>query len=211
MKPGEFDDLVRQQFDRNDFEYDSRNWDRLAEELDGRGKKKRGLLLWWIPLMGVAASVAMAFGVSKALHQASGIGGGAKTEYAKAAKVSKHHIASAPAAASIADYTNEDAIPAQEASAPSSSKLLADNNVVASATTTEKIIETSSDIASQVAKSPATKSIANTTTSINLGGTFASRPARVIDNNAFTDKHDVLKKKKKAVVLNEGYYTFKEE
>ncbi len=72
MKPGEFDDLLRQKFDQNDFEYNARNWDRLAEELEGRGKK-RGLLLWWIPLMGVAASVALAFGFTSVIREGAGI------------------------------------------------------------------------------------------------------------------------------------------
>lgn len=71
MKPGEFDELVRQKFDQNDFEYNPKGWDKLAEEMDGRSKK-RGLMILWMPLMGVAASVALAFGVSAALQLGTG-------------------------------------------------------------------------------------------------------------------------------------------
>ncbi len=62
MKPREFDGLVKRKFEEGAFEYKAQNWDRLAEELDGR-EKKRGLLVWWMPLIGVAASVALAMGV----------------------------------------------------------------------------------------------------------------------------------------------------
>ncbi len=36
MKPREFDDLIRQKFDRSDFEYNPRSWDKLEDQLDGR-------------------------------------------------------------------------------------------------------------------------------------------------------------------------------
>jgi len=68
MKPREFDDLVRQKFDQDDFAYDPGNWDKLAEQLDGRGKK-RNLFVWWMPLVGMAASVAFALGVPKVLNE----------------------------------------------------------------------------------------------------------------------------------------------
>ena len=64
MKPKEFDVLVKQKFEENDFEYSPANWQRLEEELDGRGKKRHMFVGWLIPLMGVAASMALAFGVS---------------------------------------------------------------------------------------------------------------------------------------------------
>jgi hypothetical protein len=80
MKPKEFDDLVRQRFDQADFAYSPKNWDRLAEQMDGRAKK-RSILMWWImPLAGVAASVALAMGVAPVMKQGlpgqSGIGAG---------------------------------------------------------------------------------------------------------------------------------------
>ncbi len=63
MKPKEFDELVRQRFDRDDFEYNPRNWDKLEEQLDGRAKK-RSIMMWWLmPVAGIAASVALAMGV----------------------------------------------------------------------------------------------------------------------------------------------------
>lgn len=75
MKPREFDDLVRQKFDQNDFAYDPANWDRLAEQMDGRAKK-RSMLMWlWMPALGMAASVALAVGVTGLLkHDLPGPG-----------------------------------------------------------------------------------------------------------------------------------------
>lgn len=67
MKPGEFDELFRQKFEQNDFAYNARNWDALSEQLDGRAKK-RSLLMWlWMPATGMAASVALALGVTSIL------------------------------------------------------------------------------------------------------------------------------------------------
>ena len=68
MKPKEFDELIKQKFDRNDFAYNPENWDQLAEKLDGRDKKRSLIVWWWIPLAGMAASVALAFGVSSLLR-----------------------------------------------------------------------------------------------------------------------------------------------
>ena len=61
MKPGEFDDLIRHRFDQGDFAYNPRNWDKMAEKLEGQ-TKKRGILVWWLPLVGVAAAVTMSMG-----------------------------------------------------------------------------------------------------------------------------------------------------
>ena len=64
MKPKEFDELIRRKFEQNDFGYNPRNWDSLVEQMDGRSKK-RSMMMWWLmPLAGVAASVALAVGVS---------------------------------------------------------------------------------------------------------------------------------------------------
>lgn len=77
MKPREFDDLVRQKFDRNDFEYNPAGWDRLADQLDGN-RKKRSILMWWLmPVSGIAASVALAVGIAP-LFNHSGIQSGSK-------------------------------------------------------------------------------------------------------------------------------------
>ena len=67
MKAREFDELVRQKFDQDDFAYNPAHWDQLAEELDGRKTKRRTLFMWWAPLIGVAASMAIALGASTAV------------------------------------------------------------------------------------------------------------------------------------------------
>lgn len=68
MKPGEFDDLIRQKFDENDFAFDPANWERLKERMDGPAKK-RSMLMWlWMPAAGMAASVALAMGVTALLR-----------------------------------------------------------------------------------------------------------------------------------------------
>jgi len=67
MKPREFDELVRQKFDQNEFAYNPGNWDRLEEQMDGRARK-RSMLMWlWMPAVGMAASVALALGVTSFL------------------------------------------------------------------------------------------------------------------------------------------------
>lgn len=79
MKPKEFDELVRQKFDQNDFEYNPKNWDKLAEELDGRAKKRSVIMWWWMPLAGVAASVALAMGIPGMLRHEAPMGTIAET------------------------------------------------------------------------------------------------------------------------------------
>ncbi len=69
MKPKEFDELVRQKFDQNDFAYNPKNWDQLAEKLDGRAQKRRVIMWWWVPLAGMAASVALAVGIAPMIRQ----------------------------------------------------------------------------------------------------------------------------------------------
>ena len=67
MKPKEFDDLVKQKFEQNDFAYNPAHWDMLAEQMDGKTKKRNIMMWWWAPLAGMAASVALALGVSTVL------------------------------------------------------------------------------------------------------------------------------------------------
>ncbi len=86
MKPREFDDLVRQKFEQNDFEYSPKNWDKLSEQLDGRAKK-RGLLVWWMPLVGVAASVALAMGVTVVMRSGNDLKSGSAEFVAKSQTV----------------------------------------------------------------------------------------------------------------------------
>lgn len=71
MKPKEFDALIRQKFDQNDFGYNPSNWERLEEQLEGREKKRSIIMWWWMPLAGVAASVALAIGINAMWRQAA--------------------------------------------------------------------------------------------------------------------------------------------
>ena len=80
MKPKEFDELIRQKFDQNDFAYKSGNWDSLAEKLEGSAKKRRVIMWWWIPLAGMAASVALAMGSTSLLQHGISLPTNAKTE-----------------------------------------------------------------------------------------------------------------------------------
>lgn len=82
MKPKEFDELVRQKFDQNDFAYEPANWDSLAEKMDGRAKKRNAIAWWWVPLAGMAASVAFAMGSTSLLRHSISTPGSVKTELA---------------------------------------------------------------------------------------------------------------------------------
>lgn len=62
MKPKEFDDLIVQKFDQNDFEYKPENWALLRERMDNRPGKKRTLL--WVPLAVIATMSSMAASVA---------------------------------------------------------------------------------------------------------------------------------------------------
>ncbi len=92
MKPKEFDELVRQKFDQNDFAYNPGNWDQLAEQMDGRARK-RSMMMWWLmPLAGIAASVAMAMGVTSILHlQGTGLSG-QSTAFVRSCNFEKRQI-----------------------------------------------------------------------------------------------------------------------
>ncbi len=84
MKPKEFDELVRQKFDQNDFAYNPKNWDQLAEKLDGRAQKRSIMMWWWVPVVGMAASVALAMGIAPVLNQGTPAGPGAGAGVAQA-------------------------------------------------------------------------------------------------------------------------------
>ena len=108
MKPREFDELVRRKFDQDDFAYNPANWDRLAEELDGRAKKRSIIMWWWIPLAGMAASVALAMGVPSVmrLQQSAPAALVATTEEAPANHISMSApVADAPVAQQVAGTT----------------------------------------------------------------------------------------------------------
>ncbi len=98
MKPREFDELVRQKFDRNDFAYNPEMWDQLAEKLDGRAKK-RSMLMWlWMPAAGMAASVALAIGVTSLLNFGQLDTGSKYVAYTGVGHMMPHNITEAPVA-----------------------------------------------------------------------------------------------------------------
>lgn len=196
MKPGEFDDLVRQKFDQNDFEYNPRNWDKLTEELDGQ-KKKRGLLFWWMPLMGVAATVAMAFGVSKVMRQGSGVGNG-NTGRGQIAMVQKHTAAPTPQEA----ITEADAIPAQDAHA---------TGIADAASSFNNNNKKSKKIAVAGNKEDNDGAVVIDIETA-LGGSKSKAVAAVTGIvKPFAIENDLNKKKKKVIVVTQGYYTFNDE
>lgn len=113
MKPREFDDLVRQKFDQGDFAFNPASWDRMAEQLDGRAKK-RSMFMWlWMPAAGMAASVALALGVTSMWQfSVPGAGGDSglahKGSWVKRAP-EQQHIAMIPYVASKDDVTSRPA------------------------------------------------------------------------------------------------------
>lgn len=201
MKPGEFDDLVRQKFDQADFEYKPGNWEKLAEELDGQKKKNRGLLFWWMPLVGVAASVVMAFGVSVALRHGAYLNAPAANQV-QFASVQHNHKA---IAANRIPVTQAGDITAQDVKAADPSVLPAEHNNDNHNDLT--IAHAGNSAAAQAASAGEEKTTGRTSA---IPGTFNTAG----DNNiAFknNDNNNTLAKKKKAVIVNNGYYTFKDE
>ena len=77
MKPREFDDLVRQKFDEGNFEYNPGNWHRLDAQLEGQSKKK-SVVIWWLPLMAIAAAVTVSMGFATYMRQAEPVLNNAK-------------------------------------------------------------------------------------------------------------------------------------
>lgn len=117
MKPGEFDELLKQKFDQNDFEFNAQNWDRLVERMEDK-PRKRNLLIWWgMPLAGVAASVALAMGAATLVkYGIPSTSGSVNTSIAHAKTVNAKHAQRQPIAQSIAIAATEDIIaPASEA------------------------------------------------------------------------------------------------
>jgi len=119
MKPREFDDLVRQKFDQGDFAFNPANWDRMAEQLDGRAKK-RSMFMWlWMPAVGMAASVALALGVTSMWQfSVPGTGGDAglahKGSWVKRAP-EQQHIAMIPYVAGNEDVATRPAAAGRKA------------------------------------------------------------------------------------------------
>ena len=75
MKEKEFDELIRQQFEQNDFEFKPANWAQLKHSLNH--KNKGGKKLLWIPLAilgtvsSIAASISMMVAIPKFLQHNS--------------------------------------------------------------------------------------------------------------------------------------------
>lgn len=107
MKPREFDDLVRQKFDKGHFEYNPGNWSRLEEQLEGQTKKK-SVAIWWLPLMAIAAAVTVSMGFATYMKQAEPIWNEHKTS-ALAKEHTKHHDISRPAAIPTHEEVNPEA------------------------------------------------------------------------------------------------------
>lgn len=115
MKPKEFDELIRQRFDQNDFEYSPGNWSKLEEALDGRPKKRNMIMFWLMPVAGIAASVAMAIGATALLHHAVSVNTGENSGVAGAGKrgeAAHAHVAPAPESPVLAavPYVHEEII-----------------------------------------------------------------------------------------------------
>lgn len=85
MKSKEFDDLVRGSFENARLPYNPENWQKLAAILPDR-KKKTGIRYLLVPLASVAASVAMAVGITTWVNHA----GDNLTMAAKSANSSSH-------------------------------------------------------------------------------------------------------------------------
>lgn len=191
MKPGEFDDLVRQKFDQGDFEYNPRNWELLTDELDGQKKRRGGMLFWWMPLVGVAASVAMAFGVSTVFHhQGQMINAPVGTEMASAQKPFNTHkqlAAATPAHVLAAQGSEVSSLhSANSGHAGAALKNARENDVT---------ISTELVTANKPSVVPGN----------NIVSTFNSNISTAPNKDA------QLTKKKKAVVVSDAYYTFKED
>lgn len=61
MRSKEFDDLVRQTFEKASLPYNHENWQKLSAQLDENERKGGRVILW--PMAAIAASIAMAIGV----------------------------------------------------------------------------------------------------------------------------------------------------
>jgi hypothetical protein len=192
MKPGEFDDLVRQKFDQADFEYNPRNWEKLTEELDGQKKRRGGLLFWWMPVVGVAASVAMAFGLSTVIRDGSRLNG--YTAQPQVAAAIKHKASPAGKSNNI---TPANIISAQDDNA---AVLTEENTTVTPAAADKNTIAAASATTTKTEKHSEGTQVA-----VTVPGTFKSAAATFEETTK-----ESLAKKKKAVAVSNGYYTFRE-
>jgi len=200
MKPKEFDELIRHKFDQNDFAYSPGNWDKLAEHLDGRAKK-RSMIMWlWMPAAGMAASVALAMGVTTLLRFGVPGNSGTNNEYTQTSKFVQQ-----PSRDAVAMITDNSAI-TEQAVAPSQQK-------------NKKNVKL---------YSPSTAAVSDHNTNNGIGirlsnvitpqaGIGAAKPAAeaigmaIVENSAPPKNATLPKAKKPPVVEKPGYNTFAEE
>ena len=186
MKPKEFDELLRQKFDQNDFEYNPGNWEKLAEELDGRAKKRSVIMWWWVPLAGVAASVALAMAVPGFMRQDGQLRSTARVSIAPQNTLIQQLPAQEQPAIALA-------VPATAAEPGPAKKGYKKQKKAA-------VIHSSKTTADYVAirfHDGADRKTNSTVSGINLLATG--------------NMQDKNKDKKKQVVVNDGYNTFKPE
>ena len=191
MKPREFDELIRQKFDQGDFEYNPRNWDKLADELDGRAKKRNVIMWWLMPLAGVAASVALAMGVPGLFRNIE-----PSSPVAKVATVHERTYASIESAPG-----SEPAIAhaAMIYDAPAARKQHVKQKKQLPATATRNIKTT---VKTEVA--------VNETTTADVTNNSAL-PGRTVNLLSIGNISSKNKDSKKAIVAAQGYNTFKPE
>ena len=201
MKPGEFDDLVRQKFEQGDFEYDPKNWDRLTEELDGQKRRTGGMLFWWMPLVGVAASVAMAFGVSSVFHNEGRMSFPINADQVAAAQKphasQRHAIAMNSGEAEVNDIAAGDdgSNYANNSNSSNTNSNINDLHAAAAAAKDNTVTISSELVAGDKHTS---------TPGSNVVATFNDKVHGL-------EKENTVAKKKKPVILNDGYYTFRED
>ena len=185
MKPREFDELVRKKFDQNDFAYSPAQWDRLAEQMDGRAKKRSMMLWWWVPAVGIAASVALAIGIG--LHSSPGLqhSGSAGTEMAQANHIYHMEQGAAGTGAVIAETGNGRQAQAQMTAAM------------------HKVRRHSAKAA---AKEDVGKWFSLTMETADAATRMAGKHAQAF---TFIKKEDIKVKKEKKELKEEGFYTFK--
>lgn len=203
MKPREFDDLVRDKFDQGDFAYNPRNWERLTDQMDGGRRKKRGMIAWLgLPLAGMAASVALAMGVTTVLRMGvpAGTHGAGKAQnsqvMAMAAPAVPQVLPAEPAKTegntSTHKLVQKTAKPTVSISRQNTITKPADNNGGFHIKLSDKAYVQASPSGNY--KSPADNSL-NTLNSQSS----QNKPAQQQQN------------RKKIVLVDEGYNTFKEE
>jgi hypothetical protein len=194
MKPKEFDDLVKNKFEQSDFEYNPRNWDRLTEQMDGRSKK-RSLIAWLgLPIAGMAASVALAMGVTTLLRQGMPETNASSKEYRMVA------MTAAPAVPQV--------LPAEPATTtnPTSAQKLTQRTskpIAAHNTNSKKDNRTAGDNIGGFHIKLSDKSFVQAAPADNY-----KTPS---DNSSVPQNKTTQQNKKKIVLVNEGYNTFKDE